>query len=262
MRRHRGRAHGGRFPDTSRRPARAARASAPIRRRRSPRSRSTGRAAVVDGNVERVIARLEAIETPLPAAKTAIRAIVEQLAPQDAAGRFRAGDDGSRRHDLHAARPSCMLCPLNDDCAALRLGDPERFPVQGAEAERPQRVGAAFVAVRGDGAVLLRKRQDEGPARRHGRGSDHRLDGAPRRRDRRRRRALCRRLAARRPHRPRLHAFRPRSRGLPRRCRRAAAPAGPLVVGAAAIHGEALPTVMKKAIEAAIPGVTKRQGTE
>ena len=59
-------------------------------------------------------------------------------------------------------RPACMLCPVNEDCAALPLGDPERFPVKAPKRERPRARGAAFVAVRGDGAVLLRKRAENG----------------------------------------------------------------------------------------------------
>ena len=82
-------------------------------------------------------------------------------------------------------RPSCMLCPLNDDCAALSLGDPERFPCRLPKPERPQRVGAAFVAVRGDGAVLLRKRKDEGLLGGMAEVPGNRLDGAARRRWRR-----------------------------------------------------------------------------
>ena len=189
-------------------------------------------AAVVDGNVERVIARIEAIETPLPAAKPLIHAIVEQLVPA-----ARPGDFAQAMMDLGATictprKPSCMICPLNDDCAALRLGDPERFPYKAPKMERPQRVGAAFVAVRDDGAVLLRKRDRERAARRDGRGSDHRLDGAPRWRGRRRRRTVCGRLAFRRPHCPCLYAFCSRPRRLPGRCRRADRTCRPLVVGA------------------------------
>ncbi len=62
-------------------------------------------AAVVDGNIERVIARLFAIETPLPAAKAEIRRIQAELTPSDARRRLRPGDDGSRRRDLHAEGP-------------------------------------------------------------------------------------------------------------------------------------------------------------
>ena len=153
-------------------------------------------AAVVDGNVERVIARLEAIETPLPAAKPLIHAIVEQLVPA-----ARPGDFAQAMMDLGATictprKPSCMICPLNDDCAALRLGDPERFPY------KAPKTGAAAARRRGLRRGARRRRRAaaqahrERPARRHGRGSDHRLDGAPRRRGRRRRRAVCGRLAA------------------------------------------------------------------
>jgi len=119
-------------------------------------------AAVVDGNVERVIARLAAIEVPLPQAKPAIRAAVEALVPAE-----RPGDFAQAMMDLGATictprRPSCMICPLNADCRALGLGDPERLPLREAKAEKPGRIGAAFVAVRNDVAVLLRKRKEDG----------------------------------------------------------------------------------------------------
>lgn len=120
-------------------------------------------AAVVDGNVERVISRLFAIETPLPAAKAEIRRKVEELLPHD-----RPGDFAQAMMDLGATicspkRPRCMLCALNDDCAALLRGDPERFPVRPPKSEKPLRRGAAFVAIRQhDGAVLLRKRPEKG----------------------------------------------------------------------------------------------------
>ncbi|MGB8818968.1 MAG: A/G-specific adenine glycosylase [Rhizobiaceae bacterium] len=119
-------------------------------------------AAVVDGNVERVVTRLEAISTPLPAAKVAVYAYVESILPKD-----RPGDFAQACMDLGATictprKPKCILCPLRDDCAALKLGDPERFPVKLAKAAKPLRKGAAFVAVRRDGAVLLTKRADKG----------------------------------------------------------------------------------------------------
>ena len=216
-------------------------------------------AAVVDGNVERVVSRIEAIETPLPGAKPLIHAIVERLLPAS-----RPGDFAQAMMDLGATictprKPSCMICPLNDDCAALRLGDPERFPYKAPKLERPQRVGAAFVAVRGDGAVLLRKREESGllggmaeipttgwTARRDGATS---ADAAPFPADWR----FAGRIA---------HVF--THFALDLAVFRAdvgerSAPAGHWWSAAAAIHSEALPTVMKKAIEAAIPGITKRK---
>src|SRR5262249_7631933 len=91
-----------------------------------------------------------------------IRAAVEALVPKQ-----RPGDFAQAMMDLGATictprRPSCMICPLNTDCRALGLGDPERLPLREAKAERPARVGAAFVAVRPDRAVLLRKRSEDG----------------------------------------------------------------------------------------------------
>jgi A/G-specific adenine glycosylase len=117
---------------------------------------------VVDGNVERVVTRLRAIATPLPAAKVPVRAAVAEWVPAD-----RPGDFAQAMMDLGATtctprRPNCMLCPLRDDCIALATGDPARFPIKAAKPERPHRRGAAFVAVRSDGAVLLRTRPERG----------------------------------------------------------------------------------------------------
>jgi len=117
---------------------------------------------VVDGNVERVFTRLFAIETPLPAAKPEIRRLVASEVPAD-----RPGDFAQATMDLGATictprRPSCILCPLRDRCMALRNGDPERFPLKAAKKEKPVRRAAAFVAVDPAGAILLRKRPGTG----------------------------------------------------------------------------------------------------
>jgi A/G-specific adenine glycosylase len=119
-------------------------------------------APVVDGNVERVVARLHAIETPLPQAKPRIRERVAAMMPRE-----RPGDFAQAMMDLGATictprRPSCILCPLRDGCRAQAEGAPERFPVRAAKADKRQRRGAAFVAVRADGAILLRKRATSG----------------------------------------------------------------------------------------------------
>lgn len=118
--------------------------------------------AVVDGNVERVITRLYAIETMLPAAKPEIKALVKAMVPTD-----RPGDFAQAMMDLGATlctprRPACSLCPLQPDCQAYRKGTQERFPLKRPKPEKPVRVGAAFVAERGDGAILLRKRAEKG----------------------------------------------------------------------------------------------------
>jgi A/G-specific adenine glycosylase len=122
-------------------------------------------AAVVDGNVERVLARLFALETPLPAAKPAIRKLAERLTP-----RKRPGDYAQAMMDLGATicaprSPSCPNCPVQRFCMAYGRGEAERFPIKKAKAEKPERRGDAFVLVRASRIgpqILLRRRKDEG----------------------------------------------------------------------------------------------------
>ena len=116
------------------------------------------RATPVDGNIERVVARLFAVTTPLPAAKTEIRALAETLTPET-----RSGDFAQAMMDLGATictprRPACGLCPVRPDCRGYADGLAEALPYREAKGERPVRRGATFVAVRADGAVLLRER--------------------------------------------------------------------------------------------------------
>jgi A/G-specific adenine glycosylase len=119
-------------------------------------------AAPVDGNIERVVARLYAVEEELPKAKPAIRALAAGLAPAT-----RPGDFAQAMMDLGAAictpsRPACALCPFMGACAAQRRGDAESFPRKKPKAQGRLRRGAAFVAVRADGSVLVRRRADKG----------------------------------------------------------------------------------------------------
>jgi len=119
-------------------------------------------AAVVDGNVERVLSRLAHIDTPVPEAKPLFRAIMADLTPHD-----RPGDFAQAVMDLGAIlctpkRPACGLCPLNAHCRVLAAADPEAYPVKRPKKAKPARRGAAFVAVTSDGAVLLRRRGPRG----------------------------------------------------------------------------------------------------
>lgn len=119
-------------------------------------------AAVVDGNVERVVSRLFAIKTSMPQAKTEIRLFTEQLTPQS-----RPGDFAQAMMDLGSSictpkKPACILCPLNDNCAALSEGEPEFYPVKAPKKARPIRYGAAFIIISPEGQVYLRKRVDKG----------------------------------------------------------------------------------------------------
>jgi A/G-specific adenine glycosylase len=119
-------------------------------------------ATVIDGNVERVITRLYAVEEELPRAKPLIRALAEPLTPQE-----RPGDFAQAMMDLGATictpkNPACSLCPWKDACEARVLGIQESFPRKAAKGERPARFGAAFFGHRADGAVLLRRRAEKG----------------------------------------------------------------------------------------------------
>jgi A/G-specific adenine glycosylase len=119
-------------------------------------------AVVVDGNVERVVARLHAVETPLPEAKPRIRRLAAALTPD-----VRPGDYAQAMMDLGATlcspkRPSCGVCPFLDRCAAQKGGAPETYPRRTPKGENPVRRGAAFVALRSDGALLVRTRPPRG----------------------------------------------------------------------------------------------------
>ncbi|HVF94926.1 MAG TPA: NUDIX domain-containing protein [Sphingomonas sp.] len=119
------------------------------------------RAVVVDANVERVVARLFAIEAPLPAARPAIRAAADLITPD-----ARAGDFAQAMMDLGATictpkRPQCLLCPLRSACDALATGDPARFPLKKRKAPRPRRHGTIFW-LEHEARVLLVRRPDRG----------------------------------------------------------------------------------------------------
>jgi A/G-specific adenine glycosylase len=132
----------------------------------------------VDGNIERVVSRLFAVEEPLPQAKP----LIQQLAATLLAGgkKARAGDEKSRAGDAESRagdsaqalmdlgssictpkKPACALCPLNDDCAARLRGDQETFPRKAAKKTGALRRGAAFVVTRGD-ELLVRTRSEKG----------------------------------------------------------------------------------------------------
>lgn len=102
------------------------------------------RAVVVDGNVERVVARLFAVETPLPAAKPELRRLADTITPET-----RAGDFAQAMMDLGATictprNPDCGACPLGQHCAAHAAGAPEHFPRRAPKAARPVRYGTIF----------------------------------------------------------------------------------------------------------------------
>jgi A/G-specific adenine glycosylase len=115
----------------------------------------------VDGNIERVVSRLFAIEQELPQAKPRIQQLAATLL-----GSSRAGDSAQALMDLGSSictpkKPACVLCPLSEDCVARGRGDQETFPRKLAKKTGALRRGAAFVVTRGD-ELLVRSRPEKG----------------------------------------------------------------------------------------------------
>ncbi len=111
-------------------------------------------ANVVDGNVERVMSRLYAVEAPLPAAKAELAALAARLVTAD-----RPGDWAQALMDLGAtvcrpAAPLCEACPASAFCAARASGAAESYPRRSVKGDRPHRHGVAFVLTRGDQVAL------------------------------------------------------------------------------------------------------------
>lgn len=112
------------------------------------------RAVVVDANVERVVARIFAIDAPLPAGQAEIRAATDAITPD-----AEAGDFAQAMMDLGAGlcsvrNPSCMICPILKHCAAGQAGTAQAYPVKPAKKAKPHRTGTAYW-VRNNGTVWL-----------------------------------------------------------------------------------------------------------
>lgn len=115
----------------------------------------------VDGNIERVVSRLFAVEDELPQAKPRIQQLAATLLANS-----RAGDSAQALMDLGASictpkKPACSLCPLNEDCTARAQGTQETFPRKAPKKNGTLRRGAAFVVTRGD-ELLVRSRPEKG----------------------------------------------------------------------------------------------------
>lgn len=114
-------------------------------------------ANVVDGNVERVMARLFAVEAPLPDAKPELKRLAAGLVADD-----RPGDWAQALMDLGATicrprSPLCDRCPVSIHCAAFSRGDPESFPRRSPKAMRPRRYGVAWLVEDGGRFALVRR---------------------------------------------------------------------------------------------------------
>jgi A/G-specific adenine glycosylase len=114
-------------------------------------------ANVVDGNVERVMSRLFAVEAPMPDSKPELKALAGDLVTDE-----RPGDWAQALMDLGATvckpkGPLCDRCPVSPWCAAYRGGAPETYPRKTKKADRPRRHGVAYVLTRGDEVALVRR---------------------------------------------------------------------------------------------------------
>lgn len=120
------------------------------------------RAVVLDGNVERVIARFYRVSDPLPGSKEQLRGLADGLTPN-----ARCGDYAQAVMDLGATictprSPACGICPWMQGCAGRIAGDAATLPRKTPKVAKPVRQGVAFVTIRADGAVLLERRPDKG----------------------------------------------------------------------------------------------------
>ncbi|WP_075215774.1 A/G-specific adenine glycosylase [Mongoliimonas terrestris] len=214
------------------------------------------RAVVVDGNVERVVTRLFSVETPLPAAKPEIRRLTDQLTPDARPGNF-----AQAMMDLGATictpkRPACALCPFAAACVARAAGLQETYPRKSPKKDRPTRHGTAFVATRSDGAVLLVRRPDKGLL-----GGMTGVPGSPWTEDPSNAGIASAPFPADwRPAGRVEHTFTHFHLILSVLTAEAdaPAPADSWWAPRSAVADEALPTVMRKAVEAALPGATRR----
>jgi len=166
--------HGGIFPDTEE-GLRALPGIGPYTASAIAAIAFDRRTMPVDGNIERVVSRLYAVEETLPQAKPKIQQLAATLLADVRAGdeKSRAGDEKSRAGDTAQAlmdlgssictpkKPACALCPLSDDCLGRAHGDQETFPRKAPKKSGVLRRGAAFVVTRGD-ELLVRSRPEKG----------------------------------------------------------------------------------------------------
>ncbi|SMO69511.1 A/G-specific adenine glycosylase [Paracoccus laeviglucosivorans] len=121
-----------------------------------------GRAeTVVDGNVERVVSRLFAVETPLPASKPELVRLATLLTPDR-----RPGDFAQAMMDLGATictprSPACGICPIIDECAARMQGIAADLPRKLPKKAKPQRVGTVWIGF-GQDSILVETRPEKG----------------------------------------------------------------------------------------------------
>lgn len=127
------------------------------------------RAVVIDANIERIIARYAAITDPLPVAKKAIYAALDNLTPEKRAGDFAQAlmDIGNRictpprKKAGYLSQPQCLICPLASGCQG-RHADPSSWPRKPVKPDRAKRRGEVLVLISDDDHIALMRRPDKG----------------------------------------------------------------------------------------------------
>jgi A/G-specific adenine glycosylase len=119
-------------------------------------------AAVMDGNIERIVTRLFCIKNPLPASKKELYQLVKTLTPQ-----MRSGDYAQAMMDLGASvctpkKPLCKECPLQNDCQAYQTDNPEIYPVKTPKIQKPTHKGIIFLLIDSHHHILVEKRPNSG----------------------------------------------------------------------------------------------------
>lgn len=120
------------------------------------------RAIVVDGNIERIVARVFEIGTPLPKAKAEIKALGETMWPGSRSGDFAQGLMDLGAEICRPKNPSCETCPLSAYCGAYQNDAVEAYPKKTPKKQKPVRVGAAFALKNSRGEILLERRPEKG----------------------------------------------------------------------------------------------------
>ncbi len=120
------------------------------------------RSTVVDGNIERVLARYFAISTPLPAAKSEIGGRYDTILPAERPSDFPQALMDFANAVCTPRSPGCAACPVAGGCAAYRAGTPDAWTVKAPKKIKPERRGIAFVAMDGEGQAFMVTRPERG----------------------------------------------------------------------------------------------------
>ncbi|MEM7638367.1 MAG: A/G-specific adenine glycosylase [Pseudomonadota bacterium] len=120
------------------------------------------RAAAVDGNVDRVFARLLALKGEWKTEKTRLKSVVEDLVPADRPAEFAEGLMDLGATICTPKSPNCLICPVRRFCLAQAEGEPERYPIKPKKTPKPQRLGHVYVLIGSERTVLTETRPDRG----------------------------------------------------------------------------------------------------